>query len=649
MLDSNLAPGKELVVKIDENGTKKEFKVTFVLALDKVELVEQTFSHNLANQRLSFKVNGSVVDTDYLALAGYSVNFVAVEGTKVVGTVAMFAGATNVSATGILNTSLQAGEDYTVEIQLIKNGVAVVSGRGTIQIRNTDITPTGVNSAKFAVGPTVIYNANGSTPLTGNAFLLNGSKVVAGETFYVNQAKVQSASEEVTATAVKVKTSNPAVISVDAANLMTAQTAGTATITVEVGDAKKDFVFTVMNEERKLTSVTTVNAQVVLGKTTDVEIITLDQFGDPFQVVTGSGAKNQVTEVIPQIVKSSVLTDIVSFGVGSSTGNELVTNTADSIGKSKITILGKEVGNGTIYFKDYKSNVLGSVYVQVSSVDNVGSQKLEIKTPTNTPTNKYSKDSTIDMLDDNVLRLELASYNTDGVYVGATNLATDLETPAAPYKIEVADSTIAGVRVLATGATSGTIASASGTFIEVLGNKAGTTDIIIKNSKNLIVTKISVTIVNDGPKVTAAPWKAVSTINYNGKSVSVKDVLDLTETTGGDYIVNGLTLSKATGYKVRLAKAASAGILLLGELYIDSDGSGSYTAGEAKVGMVTSSLVNVSGTPTLTPGADIFTATVPTVSGQEGTVIFKILVDADNNGYSATDGVTSTSVNINTK
>lgn len=632
-LESKLAPNKDVTLKVKVEGEVKEFTTKFEYKVSSVTIADVVVDDDLSGQKLKFKVNGetSDADVDYLALAGYSVNFVAVQKTTGTAT-PLFAGAVNTSTSGIISSSLIEGEDYEVEIQLVKSGEALVSDKATVKVRNTEATTNTIDSVKFATGATVTYNS----PLTGSDFRLNSTKVVAGEKFYVNAiiATISTEQSIVDESKFSVKTSNPAVISVDsdAKGLLTAEAAGTATITVKVGDVEKAYTFTVTNEARKLTTVTVnpSSVNVIVNKTTGVTVKTFDQYGDPIGVATGAA----IDEVIPNVDVAGKLTKIVNLDVDVDTTQE------GSIGAQTLQLTGAAAGKGTIYFKDANQKVLGSLYVNVSDVDNVASQKLEI---VKDPNEIRSNDLNLDLQDDNLVRFQLSNYNSQGIYAGAQDLSKDNQSTPAAYTVTVADPTIAEVKT-----KDGNAALDSGElYFDIVGLKAGKTDVLFKDSTGRIVEKRTITIVNNPIKISSVSWKTAPTIDYEGKVVTVNDVLTITASKNDD-IVNGIALSKTTAHKVRIVETDG---LTQGELYLDVNGDGKKDTDEVVLGKVEATVATgAEGGNKAGKVLDIFTGLTATAKNDKATVIFKVLVDADGDGkYSSNEAITSTSITIDVK
>jgi hypothetical protein len=635
-LESKLAPNEDVTVSVTVNGEKKDFTTKFEYKVTSVSIDPQTFDDDRAGQKVTFKVNGesAAADIDYLKLAGYSVNFVAID--KATGNPANIfasgAGATSTSTDGILDANLSSfvGKEIEIQVQLSKSGEALVSDKAIVKFVNLDAAAAAVDSVVFAVDDgdgSVAYNANGSTTLAGTDFALNSTTLVAGEVAGIHQVKatINGSKEIIAPTAFSVESSNPAVISYNSTTgLLTAESAGTATITVKVGEVKKTFTFTVVNKARELAKVV-VNPStldIVNGYTKSVEVKTFDQYGDPFAVTSAD-----VNEVVPMAADGS--TPIVTVA-----SVDVATNSAGSIGVGTLTVAANAVGKGTVYFKDATTGkVLGSMFVNVTPVNNIGSQKLEI-----VKVSGQSEDNTLDLSADNKVTYKLANYNTNGVYRDDQDLNG--------YTLEVVDGTVA--EVTAAGATSPHSANATltvsgnATTFDITALKAGKTDVLVKKPDGTVVGKITITVVNDPIKITGVNWKQLSTIDYIGETINYKDVLSITDSNADD-IVNNITLSKSTAYKVRIAESAGNE----GIIYLDKDADGAYAAGEELGKLVLSATTDSS----LNGGAiSDAIAGYTTAAQDKGTLVFKVIVDSDGDGaYEPNEAITATSVKVEVK
>lgn len=641
-LESKLAPNADVTVSVTVNGEKKDFTTKFEYKVTSVSIDPQTFDDDRAGQKVTFKVNGETADIDYLKLAGYNVTFVAKDSTGAAAN-GFFAGsATNTSSTGVIAQGVPQGE-YTVEVQVTRAGEALVTGTATVKIVNLDAAATAINSVTF-----YNYGTNkgddsiatyDTAPLAGDDYKMNSTTLVAGEkaAVYKVEATVSGEKVVVPATGFEVKTSNPAVVSVDSNGVLTAESAGTATITVKVGEVTKTFNFTVTNTARKLSKVTVEPSSVSIVKTYTkaVKVKTLDQYGDPYLVANSA----DIDEVVPVGVDGS--TPVVS-------GVDVLTNGANSVGEVTLTLTADEAGKGTVYFKDATGKVLGSFYVNVSAVDNTGSKKLEIisKAPAST-------DNTLDLQADKTVTYQLSRYNTEGIYVDPVELQN--------YEIEVVDGTVAQAQFVnnagnPTGTPTPIQANAKITGVAgdygfiITGLKAGKTDILLKDTASGKVEKITITVVDSPIEIKSVNFKSVPTVDYVGAKINYEDVLDVTYSNDDD-IVNGITLSKSTLHKVRILETAPFDFdgdstpEPVGSLYVDVDGNGVASAGDIFLGTLTLSMTADSTlTGSITDAVAGYTTAVAD-KGKKGTLLFKVLTDPSD----STTSIVATAVTVDVK
>ncbi|RUT33289.1 hypothetical protein EJP77_06460 [Paenibacillus zeisoli] len=611
-LASNLLPNSESTVVVTIDGKATEYKVTNGVVVTKAAVTKAVFDVQLAGQGVKFTINDQATpaDANYLALAGYDVTFVATKDGQAVN---IFDDGTTTgsatSKTGVLRSkgiAIAAG-DYKVEVQIVK-GATVVTGSETITFANLATAATGISEVK-------LYNlgANGDesnsayngAPLTGNDFALNSNTLVAGESarIYNVKATIAGVVGSAPSSSVSLTTSNPAVVSVNGL-VLTAEAAGTATITVKVGNVTQTLNITVTNAARTLKSVTanpaTVNA--VVGVKASTKVTTKDQYGDPFLAVT-----NSVNEVLPTNLTLDAF--------------DVVTNTSNTDGTATVEFTPSATGTGTVYFKDKDGNIVGSVYLNVTDVNNIGSQKLEIAG------SSKSSDNALDVAaagSDDTVTYVLNNYTTNGVQNGSDTLANI--TPSS------SDDSVA-------------TATKVGSTIVVQAKKAGTAQIVLKNATGNIVATQTVTVVNNAPAISTVSFKTAPTINYINKNITYKDVLNTTDQVAGvDIIVTGITLKQATQYQIRIGADAV--------LYLDKDGSGKFTDGDVKLGKVVASVATGGKVGNIDAAATTRTFNavtgLTTASGDKGTVIFKVLTDVSGNDDQTT-AVAAQSVNVDVK
>ncbi|MEN8701909.1 S-layer homology domain-containing protein [Bacillus infantis] len=625
-LEGELAPTSETNVTVKKDDFTQTFKVKFDYKVDTVTIADQTFDDDRAGQKVVFKINGSNADVDYLKLAGYTVTYVAKDSDGKAADGFFADSLTNTSSTGVIAAPYNKG-DYTVEVQVTKAGEALVTDTAAVKIVNLDAETSAVETVSFYnFGDSATDESNSAynSDLAGDDFKMNSTTLVAGEKAKLLKLVGTVAGEKVTIpeASVDVSSSNEAVVSVDDSGVLTAESAGTATVTLKVGNATKTFNFTVTNTDRKLSKVTSSSSSVktVVGYNADVTLKTLDQYGDPFAVGT-----NDIEEVVPTVSGS----DLVEVG-----GSELdlVTTTSNSIGSSTVTLTGNVAGKGTVYFKSSTGTVLGSFLVDVSAVDNTGSKKLEIISSA-----PESTDNTLDIQADDTVTYQVSRYNTQGVYLDAVDLAN--------YQIQVVDGTVATVGFEGGASTSGVAANeildgVSGeTSFVITGQKAGKTDVLLKDTASGKVEKVTITVVNDPIEIKGVSFKTIPTVDYIGTVINYADVLDVT-VSNDDDILNGVTLTKNSLHKVRISEDSGTE----GVIYLDTDADGNYTSADTDLGLLT---LTATASSDFTGAISNSVAGFTTASGDKGTLLFKVLTDVT--GADVTTAIAGTSVTVDVK
>ena len=611
-LGSNLAPGVDTDVKITIEGKTTTYVVNFVLDVQAITVVEKTFDDDRANQKVTFKVDGQLADVDYLALAGYNVNYVATDKDGAPADIfEVDEAASNTSTDGVLYDKLTdlIGK-YNVEVQLIKAGSVMVSDTGIIEIANLDAKVTSIDAVEFGLGTGSPYDGY----YVPGEFALNSTKLVAGEEAIVHviDATVGGESIVVPAEGFTVKSSNAAVISVNPDTYaLTANAKGTAVITVIVGDQEKAYTFTVTNSERDLAKITAAptTSKGVVGFATDVKFTTVDQYGDPYAV----DSDKIIDEVIPKNADGDLL--VKAFDVV----------TPDS-GIATIALTPTAPGTGTVYFKDHDANVIGTLGLNITENSSIASKKLVI-----VDVDGQSDDNNLELSEGTgkMITYKLGLYNPSGVYVGAGDFRAD-------YTVESADDNIATVEV-----------DPDGSSFTITGEKVGATDIVVKNAAGVFVAKTRVTVTNNPYKISAVDFKTVGTIDFARKTIFAKDVLSLTASELDD-VVNGVTLTKSSESQVRIAEkeGTSASGILIDDLYLDLDNNGLATDGDVFLGTV-SAVAASDATFSVNPYTTgyVENGIVTTASGDKGTVIVKIMRNAGD----PKTAIASTSFYVNVK
>jgi len=429
--------------------------------------------------------------------------------------------------------------------------------------------------------------------------------LVVGETATFTEITVSNGgSKEDVDSGYTLKTSNAGVVSKDDTQI-TAEAPGTATITITYGDVTKDVSIKVVNDAREVEKVRVKNSddevitsiKVIVDVNTDVTVEALDQYGDPMPGEVNDAASSN--EAVLTLDEANLDDDL-------------------------LTLQPVDEGKATVSFYDADGDKIGSLTVTVSDNTDVAKKVLELVKPaTDDAADEllaaatkadFTTDSTIDVSDDQYAALVLNEYNSDNISVGGS---TDIDIDWLESKDDVVD--VYGADNFAE----------TGKII-VEGLKAGTATIkITDNETGKLYTK-KFTVVDEGYSIKSVDFKSIPEPTYV-KTYSYSTALTTTST-GNDPIVKGVTLNKATSQAIRLDPSN-------GQLYIDKDADGTYTAGDTDLGtleIVTTGTIGGVGAQTIT---DVDTG-ITTEYGDDGTIIFKVW-NADHDKV-----LDSTSVNV---
>ena len=565
-----------LSAKTDE-GTKT-FTFSYKLAATTLAVDEKVYDNDTKNQTVSFTVNGVAGDINELLTNGYTVKFTATNAADNT-TANIFKS----DAPGVLNDTVAVGE-YKVQMTLSKGSDVIVSPVQVIKVQNLENVVSAIESYEFA-------NTSNKVVQKSTTLLVGEEATVGKMEVIINGSKTDAVLGNV-----KAKSSNPAVISVDANGKLTANTPGTATITLTYGNATKEVTFTVASntKTRVLTKVTSDSSIVtaIKGQNKIVTLSAVDQYGDLMateEISASSSNNNVVTVATPA--------------------------TTNAKGEATLAITPVDKGTASILLKNGKGTTIGSIGATVTEVNNVTSEKLEIVKPKTDEDKKvYSEDNTLDLSSDKKVKYQLNQYTSEGVLNGEADFANKY-TPSSSDK-DIATSQY----------------SADGKTLEITGHKAGTATFTLtpKDGVDGGVKTITVTVVDSGYAIESVNFNTVSKIDFVGKVINYKTVLNTVDAAKDD-IVKGITLNKAINDAIRITKNADA------KLYIDANGDGELNAQEVVLG--TLSLTAVSGS-TFTNNFTVM-GSATTASKDKGTLVFKIT--------SNDEIVASTSVDVEVK
>lgn len=585
-----------IVEKGTDDGSNSQDVIVASAVINK-----ESFDYRRAGQKVTFKINnnGNNCDVAYLTTKGYLVKFTAVDAKNEVADI-FIDGAT--SYTGALKEQLDIGT-YTVQMQIYRNGNTTISSKQTIEVAD------GINSIS-SIGTVTLRNV-----LLLDKVLLNSTNLVLGEQAAISEiqgtAKGQNGNLIIPNRCVDITTSNKNIIEVNKnGNDITLKALGTgnATITLKSGNVQKDIYMKVVSEPRKVSKVIPMESDVklVLGKERKFNVLFLDQYGDPIMATMDQTFGVDLNKQVKVEVGQSLGKDIVNIT------SPTTVSANDNGVYVGFAVTGSNKGTGSLTFKDRDNKVLWQGTVTVSDKNDYKDIKIEPFYDS-----KITK-TTFEVGQEAVC--QVANINTESIFNGLRELsAVDKE---GCLTVESANKDIAEISV-------------EKNIFRVKGIKVGTAEILIKD-KTQILQKIRVTIVPSTTKniaILKVNFIANPVIDYANKLINIKDILDIREDSGKDYLVNGIEHNKTTIFPVRINGN--------GEIYIDEYNDGIKTEDDTILGK----LVLMKGSDNLNVVTGIITN-----KGENYTLNFKILVDSNKNGiYEDGEAIATSSINVNVK
>lgn len=621
--------------------------------ISKLEIEESTFDTDRVDQKIQVKVNDLNTGVDYLKTLGYQVKFIATDRNGEVANIfnGKNSSETGVISPASGQGSLTKG-DYNIEVQIVKSGVIVISSKGNIKIINSDenITITDVNIANVSTkgdpealvdwlkdDADIMYDNDNSRYIdefVGSAFKMNSNTLVSGEKakicgVFANMNGLENTlvkEEEI-----EVISSNPKVISVSkdkgtgmaylwgsntkgeytkAENVLKAQSPGEAVITIKAKNTEKKITMKVTNEKRKLSKMVPEKTVYNISGDLNVAIIgkikVFDQFGDPI----GIEGKTDHYPKIPNIDGKPVVTG--SIGVE--------TDKININGKQRnlfgyITISSKNnpggIGDGLVQFDidpalfrnmaDLMGESTRIYFINNEKDPNTGVRDRQVLsladvsiTKNNVTTNYKLKgflengmasDFKMDLAKEETktITVGLEEYSSDGVALNRPYMdcAKETSTTESKYKYEIESLNRDIVDIEG---KSGLIT------IKTVGN-TGKTSLVVRNKETKKVVLTQEVVVTDSKiELQSVTFNSLPTVIYKNNKIKLKDIMDITETSN-DYIVNGITLTKNTDAKVRIAKSEDTDIKR-NELYLDVDSSGKFSKGDIKLGSIEAGVIS---------------------------------------------------------
>lgn len=579
----------------------------------------QTYDDDTQDQFIKILVDGKAVTAQELINAGYNVTFDAYTTKAATTPATIFDGTVASSTTGELDAPIALEGSISLDRYVrvtVSNGSDVMTSAITkITIKNTNISADTITSA-------VLTNATTGTEQTSLT-------LVTGENADFTEIDVKSANttEVINSGSFTVKSSDESVVSVDSSKYqLTAQGPGTATLTITYGGSTYTKTITVKNEARKATSVKVdkTSVPVVQAGTATVKVQLLDQYGDPMNFVP-------VTDL--NVVSSDNAIATATLALPGGTKHEAV-----------LTINGVDTGSAIFTFRNGADTKIGTTSVRATVTDNTAISQYTLAVDSDITSsdvttlngvvagitkNDVSTDATIDNGSDAYVKINIKGLNSAGQEIVSSPSATsDYKVTAVNMSdVDVLDQNLVGTNFNG-------ILEQDGYILVKAGTDAGTATITVTDRNNANITKtFKVTVTNVGYTVTGVNFKNVAAPTY-ATTLDVKDFLSYTNS-ANDLIITGLTLSKPVSQAIRLDTDGST-------LYIDKDGSGTNTAGDTVVGTL---VISTTGTFKNNDDNANITDTetgLGVLTGDDGTVIFKVLNTGSDKVVSDDDQVVAT-------
>ncbi|WP_097027934.1 cell wall-binding repeat-containing protein [Clostridium peptidivorans] len=614
VLGDALASDEQVTVKVNS----KEYKVTFGISADTVAVKEATYDNDTSKQYVKVTVNGNETSVADLQSAGYDLEFSAVtaktSGKNV--TADIFEDTTtgklkdNLNDYITKNNATATSRDAYIQVTLTKGSDVIVSGLQKITIKNLDVVASSITDV--VLESTKQKYKDGYSE--ADVFELNSTKLVTGEEANIKKIKVSvdGNKETIDKGNFTVKSSNAAVVYTTDKGELQAMAPGTATLTITYGNVTKTVSINVVKDERELkkvvvekhnTDTAITSLKVAENKEVKVELVALDQYGDPISAdiyVKSSNSDIFDTKLTSKATDASESGTELTLGLPKDTGSTTLSfydsdTYSYRIGSSSLTLTVLENG-------DISKSTL-DLYKPVSDDD-------AASIVSGTDKGAFSEDTTIDVSDDNYVVYQLNQFTSDGVLLGAANVKDEITV--AQSRADVLDKNFGtnGVQV-------------DGDKIIIKGNKAGTATIKVTDPDTGLTYTKKITVVDEGNSIKSVSFKSIAKPTY---STTLKYSTALNKTDSGDLDpkISGITMNKSVSQSIRLD-------LDNGRLYIDKNANGEYNDGtDTEIGTFTISAVGDfdNSYTNLKDGIKV-------VSGDDGTVMFKVL-DTDGDVVAAT-------------
>lgn len=449
------------------------------------------------------------------------------------------------SSDGKLRTNIDSGKTTPFEIDQVFD-YEVVLTKGTEKISS------GLKAIRVVDKTTQYKEIKSFDVKLANDVKINSNKLVVGETANIVDLDVVdingNTAKLTTADNFTVTSSNSSVVSVNSGsiekNKLTANSTGSAEISIKNGDVIKKFNITVVADARKASSVSLSKNTVYLtaNQNVKIEATIKDQYNDLYKGYTLVGSDH--------VIKSGE--DTVATVKQSSA--------SDKEGKIEILIEAANTDknlNGNLVIKD-DNKTMTTISVYVSKQAPATSWKLE---------NEVGKDNILDLYtpngkdSDDILNLKLNGYN--GSYLVGDEKTIAIHTtgsiPTTGFVVTSTDSKVANIE----STTDGTIK------VKAVKDGSATIRAYYNGAEK---SSISITVKDSTPKITAISTKQIDTRDKVEPTFdAVTSLLNLTELPGNKTIVDGLSISGTTE-EVLLGQDADNRCVL----YVEKDGEDGY-------------------------------------------------------------------------
>ncbi|KMT22896.1 hypothetical protein [Clostridium cylindrosporum] len=572
---------------------------TLTININSVDIKEETYDDDRKNQVLYLLINEEGISIEFLKVAGYTVEF---QAKKNDGSDADIFTTGSKSDTGKLRDGLPKGR-YTVVVMLSKGSNKYISSPVNIDVINLDSNVSSIEGY-------TIHNLGQNGIIDEGDFINNSNILVVGEKATIESLDVLIDSEVYRVSSdIEIISNDTSIIDLENGYII-AESKGVSSLTILYNGVSKKINIEVKEDERKVSTIEAKDFDIITQKNSAYNLYIKDQYGDPIDYKNIKVAIQGSYQIADAIIEYK------------------------DIGEAILNVqAGSVEGLATIHLKDNEGNLLHSIQVRVSRMDNVEKLSLDIVPYKDS---SYSKDLTIfpESYDiDRYIKFQMSQYNSEGIYNGRVNLKD--------YSV-MYDKDLLSISGLDNG-----VFNDVEDFI-VSAKKSGESDLAVFYPNRSLAYKVRIKVQSYSNKIEGVNWKSTTDINYVGEVVNIYDMLDVVESSNDDYI-NGIVLSNPTSHRVRIKKSDSItinGNMSIGDLYLDKDDNGIYSTGDLILGKVHARCIDLNSN-SASKDIDIYEG-VTTKRGDRMVVIFYIK-DFDEDLGTMGNVIENKSINIDVK